>query len=125
MFSVQSGGPFSLLRHHRYLGLGLEPGQALLAEVVTHPLTWVLLLKPKQVQVHVEVDVLSEGVGHRCLWLGVLEAQKSDIPSVWPVPSWPSVFGKGSLRSRCPLSGSLDPAPGAPTAVGTGFGGGV
>ena len=82
MFSVQSGGPFSLLRHHRYLGLGLEPGQALLAEVVTHPLTWVLLLKPKQVQVHVEVDVLSEGVGHRCLWLGVLQAQRSDMPNV-------------------------------------------
>ena len=107
------------------MGLVQEPGQALPAEVVTHPLTRVLLPKPGQVQVQVEVDVLAEGVGHRCLWLGVLEAQKSDIPSVWPVPSWPSVFGKGSLRSRCPLSGSLDPAPGAPTAVGTGFGGGV
>ena len=126
--SVQSGGPFSLqgwVSHPGNLGLVQEPGQALPAEVVTHPLTRVLLPKPGQVQVQVEVDVLSEGVGHRCLWLGVLQAQKSDIPSVWPVPSWLGVFGKGSLRSRCPLSGSLDPAPGAPTAVGTGFGGGV
>ena len=80
------------------MGLVQEPGQALPAEVVTHPLTRVLLPKPGQVQVQVEVDVLSEGVGHRCLWLGVLQAQKSDIPSVWPVPSWLGVFGKGSLR---------------------------
>ena len=35
------------------------------------------------------------------------------------------VSGKGSLRSRCPLSGSLGPAPVVPTAVGTGLGSGV
>ena len=45
-------------------------------------MTWVLLLKPKQVQLQVEVDVLTEGVGHQCLWLGVLQAQRSDMPSV-------------------------------------------
>ena len=78
-------GPFSLLgwvRHLGHLGLGQEPGQGLPAEVVTHPLTRVLLPKPEQVQVQVEVDVLPEGVGHRCLWLGVLQSQRSDMPSV-------------------------------------------
>ena len=30
----------------------------------------------------VEVDILAEGVGHWCLWLGVLQAQTSDMPSV-------------------------------------------
>ena len=78
-------GPFSLLgwvRHLGHLGLGQEPGQGLPAEVVTHPLTRVLLPKPEQVQVQVEVDVLPEGVGHRCLWLGVLQAQRSDMLSV-------------------------------------------
>ena len=83
--SVQSWGPFSLqgcISHRGHLGLGQEPGQALPAEVVTHPLTRVLLPKPEQVQVQVEVDVLTEGVGHWCLWLGVLQAQRSDIPSL-------------------------------------------
>ena len=68
--------------HCGHLGLGQEPGHDLPAEVVTHPLTRVLLPKPEQVQVQVEVDVLTEGVGHRCLWLGVLQAQRSDMPSV-------------------------------------------
>ena len=47
-------------------------------------MTQVLLPKPEQVQVQVEVevDVLAEGVGHQCLWLGVLQAQRSDMPSV-------------------------------------------
>ena len=83
--SVQSGGPFSLqgcISHRGHLGLGQEPGQALPAEVVTHSLTRVLLPTPEQVQLQVEVDVLIEGVGHRCLWLGVLQAQRSDMPSV-------------------------------------------
>ena len=83
--SVQSGGLFSLhgwVSHRGHLGLEQEPGQALPAEVVTHPLTRVLLPKPEQVQVQVEVDVLPEGVGHRCLWLGVLQAQRSDMLSV-------------------------------------------
>ena len=83
--SVQSGGPFSLqgwVRHPGNLGLVQEPGQALPAEVVTDPLTRVLLPNPRQVQVQVEVDVLAEGVGHRCLWLGVLQAQRSSMPSV-------------------------------------------
>ena len=85
--SVQSGGPFSLqgwVSHPGSLGLGQEPGQALPAEVVTHPLTQVLLPKPEQVQVQVEVevDVLAEGVGHRCLGLGVLQAQSCDLPRV-------------------------------------------
>ena len=80
-------GPFSLLgwvRHLGHLGLGQEPGQGLPAEVVTHPLTRVLLPKPEQVQVQVEVevDVLAEGVGHQCLWLGVLQSQRSNMPSV-------------------------------------------
>ena len=82
---VQSRGLFLLqgwVSYHGHLGLGQEPGQALPAEVVTHPLTRVLLPKPQQVQVQVEVDVLLEGVGHRCLWLGVLQAQRSDMPSV-------------------------------------------
>ena len=83
--SVQSGGPFSLqgwVSHSGHLGLGQRAGQALPAEVVTHPLTRDLLPKPEQVQVQVEVDVLAEGVGHWCLWLGVLQAQRSDMPSV-------------------------------------------
>ena len=83
--SVQSGGPFSLqgcISHRGHLGLGQEPGQALPAEVVTHSLTRVLLPTPEQVQLQVEVDVLIEGVGHRCLWLGVLQAQRSDMSSV-------------------------------------------
>ena len=83
--SVQSGGPFSLqgwVSHHGHLGLGQEPGRAIPAEVVTHPLTRVLLLKPKHVQVQVEVEVLAEGVGHQCLWLGFLQAQWSYMPSV-------------------------------------------
>ena len=42
-------------------------------------------------------------------------------PGCWPVPNWPGVFGRGSLRSRSPFSGSLVPAPGATTSVGTGF----
>ena len=82
---VQSGGLFLLqgwVSHHGHLGLGQEPGRALPAEVVTHPLTRVLLPKPQQVQVQVEVDILLEGVGHQCLWLGVLQAQRSDMPSV-------------------------------------------
>ena len=73
--SVQSRGPFSLqwwVSHHGHLGLGQEPGQALPAEVVTHALTRVLLSKPEQGQVQVEVDVLAEGVEHRCLGLGIL-----------------------------------------------------
>ena len=83
--SVQSGGLFYLqgcVSHHGSRGLGQEPGQALPAEVVTHLLTWVLLPKPEQVQVQVEVEVLAEGVEHQCLWLGVLQAQRSDMPSV-------------------------------------------
>ena len=59
-----------------------EPGQALPAKVVTHPLTQVLLPKPEQVLVQVEVNALAEGVGHQCLWLGVLQAQRSDTPSL-------------------------------------------
>ena len=58
----------------------LYAGQALPAEVVTHPLTRVLLPKPEQVQV--ELDVLAEGVGHRCLGLGVLQAQRFDLLGV-------------------------------------------
>ena len=42
----------------------------------------VFLPKSEQVQVQVEVDVLTEGVGYRCLWLGVLQAQRSNISSV-------------------------------------------
>ena len=83
--SVQSGGPFSLqgwVSHRGHLGLGQEPGQALPAEVVTHPRPRDLLPKPEQVQVQVEVDVLIKGMGHQCLWLGVLQAQRSDMPSV-------------------------------------------
>ena len=79
--SVQSGGPFSLqgwVSHRGRLGLRQEPGQALPAEVVTHPWTRVLLPKPEQVQVQVEVEVFSKGVGHRCLGLGV-QAQRSDL----------------------------------------------
>ena len=57
------------------LGLCAEQGPVLPAEVVTHALTRVLLPKPKQGQVQVEV-------GHRCLGLGVLQAQSSDLPSV-------------------------------------------
>jgi len=41
-----------------------------------------------------------------------------------PIPGWPHVFGRVRLRSRTPLSGSLGPAPRAPTSVGTGVGGG-
>ena len=87
--SVQSGGPFSLqgcVSHRGHQGLGQEPGQALPAEVVTHSLTRVLLPTPEQVQLQVEVDVLIEGVGHRCLWLGVLGREVSglDVPSVDP-----------------------------------------
>ena len=80
--SVQSKGLFSLqgwVSHRGHLGLGQEPGKALPAEVETHPLTRVLLPKPKQVQVQVELEVLAEGVGHRCLGLGVLQAQRSDL----------------------------------------------
>ena len=83
--SVQSGGPFSLqgwVSHHGHLGLGQEAGQALPAEVVTHPRPRDLLPKPEQVQVQVEVDVLIKGMGHQCLWLGVLQAQRSDMPSL-------------------------------------------
>ena len=68
--------------HHGHLGLGQEAGQALPAEVVTHPRPRDLLPKPEQVQVQVEVDVLIKGMGHQCLWLGVLQAQRSDMPSV-------------------------------------------
>ena len=78
-------GPFSLqvwISHRGHLGLGQEPVQALPAGVVTHALTRVLLPKPEQVLVQVEVDVLIVGVGYRCLWLGVLQAQRSDMPSV-------------------------------------------
>ena len=50
--------------------------------MVTHALSRVLLPKPEQVQLQVEVDALTEGVGHWCLWLGVLQAQRSDMPSV-------------------------------------------
>ena len=92
---------------------------------MTHTLTWVLLTKPEQVQVQVEVDVLAEGVGHPCLWLGVLQAQGPICAVCWPVASWPDVFGKGSLRSRSPLSGSLGPEPVATSAVGTGLGRGI
>ena len=52
--SVQSRGLFSLqgwVSHRGRLGLGQEPGQALPAEVVTRPLTQVLLPKPEQGQV--------------------------------------------------------------------------
>ena len=83
--SVQVGGWFSLqgwVSDHWNLGLGQEPGQALPVEVVIHVLSLFLLPKPKQVQLQVEVDVLAEGVGHRCLWLGVLQAQRSDMSSV-------------------------------------------
>ena len=83
--SVQKGGPFSLkgwVIHRGHMGVGQEAGQSLPVEMVTHPLTRDLLPKPEQVQVHVEVDVLAEGVGHWCLWLGVLQAQRSDMPSV-------------------------------------------
>ena len=103
--SVQSGGPFSLqgcISHRGHLGLGQEPGQALPTEVVTHALTRVLLPKPEQVQLQVEVDVLAEGVGHRCLWLGVLQAQRSDMPVCWPVPSWPGVWEGKSQVSMSP-----------------------
>ena len=78
-------GPFSLqewVSRRGHLGLGQETGQALPAEVVTHPMTQVLLPKPEQVQVQVEVVVLAEGVGHQCLWLGFLQAQRFDMPSV-------------------------------------------
>ena len=126
--SVQSGGPFSLqgwVSHRGLLSVGQEPGQALPAEVVTHPLTRVLLPKPEQVQVQVEVEVFSEGVGHRCLGLGSCRHRGPICPVCWPVPCRPGVFGRGSVRSRSPLSGSLGPAPEATTAVGTGLGSGV
>ena len=42
----------------------------------------VFLPKSEQVQVQVEVDVLTERVGHQCLWLGFLQAQRFDMPSV-------------------------------------------
>ena len=42
----------------------------------------VFLPKSEQVQVQVEVDVLTEGVGYRCLWLGVLQAQRPNLPIV-------------------------------------------
>lgn len=71
-----------LVSHRGHLGVEQEPGQALPAEVVTHALTRVVLPKPEQVQVQVEVDVWAEGEGHRCLGLGVLQAQRSDLPSV-------------------------------------------
>ena len=64
------------------MSLGQEPGQTLLAGVVAYRLTQVLLPKPEQVQVQVEVDVLAEGVRHQCLWLGVLQAQKSNLLGV-------------------------------------------
>ena len=83
--SVQRGGSFSLqgcISHCGHLGLGQEPGQALPAEVLIHALSRVLLPKPEQVQLQVEVDVLTEGVGHWCLWLGVLQAQRYNMPSV-------------------------------------------
>ena len=126
--SVQSEDPFSLqgwLRHHLHLGLGLETGQALPAEVMTHPLTWVLLPKPEKVQVQVEVGVLAEGwdIG-ACGW-GSCRHRDPICPACWPVPSWPGAFWKRSLRSRSPLRGSLGPAPVALTAVGTGLGSGA
>ena len=83
--SVQSGGLFFLqgwVIHHGSCSLGQKPWQALPAEVVTYPLTRVLLPKPEQVQVQVEVEVLAEGVEYQCLWLRVLQAQRSDMPSV-------------------------------------------
>ena len=83
--SIQRVGPLSLqewVSQRGHLGLGQEPGQALPVEVVIHVLSLFLLPKPKQVQLQVEVDVLAEGVGHRCLWLGVLQAQRSDMSSV-------------------------------------------
>ena len=87
--SIQRVGPLSLqewVSQRGHLGLGQEPGQALPAEVVIHALSRVLLPKPEQVQLQVEVDVLIEGVGHRCLWLGVLGREVSglDVPSVDP-----------------------------------------
>ena len=107
------------------MGIGQEAGQSLPAEVVTHPLTRYLLPKPKQVQVQVEVDVLAEGVGHRCLWLGVLQAQRSNMPSVLTSTQLAWCLWDG--KSQVSISPQWIPGPGpvAPTAVGTGFGGGV
>lgn len=85
--SVQNRGPLSLqqlVSHRGRLGLEQEPGQALPAEVVSHALSQVVLPKPEQVQVQVQVvvDVGAEGVGHRCLGLAVMQAQRSDVPRV-------------------------------------------
>ena len=102
--SVQSGGPFSLqgwVSHRGLLSVGQEPGQALPTEVVTHPLTRVLLPKPEQVQV--ELDVLTEGAGHRCLWLGVLQAQRFDLLGVLASTqlAWCLWEGKSQVSISC------------------------
>ena len=90
------------------MGLGQEPGQTLPAEVVTHPLTQVLLPKPEQVQVQVEVDVLAEGVGHRCLGLGALQAQRCHLPRVLASTQLARCLGEGkSQASISPQSISL------------------
>ena len=111
--SVQSGGRFSLqgwVRHGGHLGLGHEPGQALPAEVVTHPLTRALLPKPEQVQVQVQVQVhvLAEGAGRRCLGLGVLQAQRPHMPRVLASTQLARCLGEGkSQASISPQSISL------------------
>ena len=88
-------------------------------------MTWVLLLKPKQVQLQVEVDVLTEGVGHQCLWLGFLQAQRFDMPSVLASTQLAQCLWDG--KSQVSISPQWIPGPGpvAPTAVGTGLGCGV
>ena len=57
--------------------------------------------------------------------MGVLQAQRSDMPRVLAGTQRARVFGRGSLRSRSPLSGSLSTAPEATTAVKTGLVSGV
>lgn len=74
---------------------------------------------------YVDVEVLPGGLEHWRLGLGLLQAQRSDLPSVLANSQGPGVFGWGSLRSRSLLSGSLGPAPVAPISLGTGLGGGA
>ena len=103
MAAVEPTAPLDEVFPERALSLCPEPGPILPAEV--GQLSWVSgswagaragspyrggdsspdsgsPAKPSQVQMQVEVDVLAEGVGHQCLWLGLLLAQRSDMPSV-------------------------------------------
>ena len=118
--SVHSGGPFSMqgwVSHCGHLSLGQEPCRLSLQRFSCQSLSryrcrwrWMFSLRAW--------DIGACGWGS-CRHRGLI------CPLCWPVPSWPGVFGKGSLRYRSPLRGSLGPEPVAPTAVGTGLGSGV